>query len=243
MPPSIFISYSHADSSLVGPVVALLRASEALVFRDADSIRPGKRWREEVDTAISGASFVVVFWCCHAKASEEVGNEITTAIAQQKDILPLLIDETPLPNHLAEFQYIDFRTAFGKGHGLGMDQPRVAEARSNPGKIFWAAVSLIGLVVAALSMTRGLSVGHYERPPDVVGLSPTGLLLLALLVGLALWVLFPLRWARKRRAMEGRIPPEVPLPPQYPRYLHMMLAQTIEEELLRRTGARAPAIS
>src|SRR5436853_506362 len=108
MPPNIFVSYSHADNSLVGPVVALLRASQALVFQDADSIRPGKRWREEVDTAISAASVVVVFWCRHAKASQEVETEFRAAIAQGKDILPLLLDETPLPGDLADFHYIDF---------------------------------------------------------------------------------------------------------------------------------------
>src|SRR5436305_3267456 len=123
MPPSIFVSYSHEDSSLVGPVVALLRASEALVFRDADSIRPGKRWREEIGTAISAATTVVVFWCRHARASAEVGNEIRAAITQKKDILPLLMDETPLPQDLAEFQYIDFRKAFGDGHGFGQGRP------------------------------------------------------------------------------------------------------------------------
>jgi len=35
MRPPIFVSYSHTDAALVRPVVPLLRASEAAVFRDA----------------------------------------------------------------------------------------------------------------------------------------------------------------------------------------------------------------
>src|SRR5262245_27517854 len=116
MRPSIFISYSHLDSDLVGPVVALLRASKALVFRDVDRLEPGKKWREQLDKALSECTTLVLFWCSHRCASEEVKKEYTAAIARQKDLLPLLIDDTPLPPNLAQYQYIDFRATFSHEH-------------------------------------------------------------------------------------------------------------------------------
>ena len=121
MRPAIFVSYSRRDSALVTPVVALLRASEALVFRDADGLKPGKRWREQLSTAIEESKIVLVFWCHHAHDSEEVCKEYAAAISLKKDVLPVLIDETPLPPELAEYQCIDFREAFAHGH----DGPRL----------------------------------------------------------------------------------------------------------------------
>lgn len=113
----VFISYSHADASLVRPVVQLLRANRSLVFQDLDQITPGKKWREELERGLTEANLVVVFWCAHSGGSPEVAGEWQKAIALKKDVLPLLLDGTPLPGELGEYQWIDFRGAVGGNHG------------------------------------------------------------------------------------------------------------------------------
>ena len=100
---NVFVSYSHADASLVAPVVKLLRANKALVFQDTDSIQPGKKWRNEIAEALIKSDLVVLFWCNHSSRSTEVSREWKAAIQQQKDLLPLLLDPTPLPSELSEF--------------------------------------------------------------------------------------------------------------------------------------------
>jgi hypothetical protein len=226
MPPSIFISYSHEDSSLVGPIVALLRASEALVIQDADSIRPGKRWREEIGTAISGASVVVVFWCYHARASQEVENEITAAIAQRKDILPLLLDETPLPSDLAGFQYIDFRAAFGKGHGIAQDRDVLKPPRAWQA-IWWIAIALSPFTPLAATAWIPTSYPAVLFQQCLIALLVP--VLLVQVVGLVLYAVWLWRrWVRQRQVAHDRAPGG-----------YQVLAQTIEAELVRRTGASA----
>ena len=76
----VFVSYSRRDASLVDPVVRLLRAQDTLVFRDTDSQQPGKRWRDQIETAIAEARTVVVFWCEHAADSKDVTQEWLRAI-------------------------------------------------------------------------------------------------------------------------------------------------------------------
>jgi len=105
----IFVSYSHEDATLVSPVVSILRATRGLVFHDADSIQPGKRWRSEIADALGAAQLVVVFWCLHSCESSEVKQEYDAALHAAKDVLPVLLDSTPLPIPLREFQWIDFR--------------------------------------------------------------------------------------------------------------------------------------
>jgi len=172
MPSNIFISYSHTDNWLVTPIVALLRASQALVFRDADTIRPGKKWHEEIHKAIKDASVVVIFWCHHSSLSEEVEKEFRTAITLNKDILPLLLDMTPLPPELAEFQYIDFREFFFDGHSVtepmknniehaSMAQPYFKQAvplekKSNTSKYVLILLTVIFFSVLFFSFGMGL---------------------------------------------------------------------------------------
>lgn len=107
----IFISYSHHDRALVTPVVGLLRVSKARVFHDLDSIEPGRKWKEEIENALERAALVMIFWCTHSARSDEVRRELEFALELKKDILPVLLDRTPLIPALAEFQFIDFSGA------------------------------------------------------------------------------------------------------------------------------------
>src|SRR5262245_13851993 len=104
----IFVSYSHQDTALVNPVVRLLRATLArdLVSYDSDSIDPGRKWRETVDDAITQAHMCVVFWCLHSSRSSEVSREYLAAMKSGKSVLPVLLDATPMPAALTEYQWI-----------------------------------------------------------------------------------------------------------------------------------------
>jgi hypothetical protein len=113
---TVFISYSHADAFLVAPVVALLRVNNSFVFQDITGIKPGKKWRREIDDALNKADLVVVFWCDHANKSDLVKIEWSSAVHQEKDLLPLLLDSTPLPPELAQYQWIDFQKVIGANH-------------------------------------------------------------------------------------------------------------------------------
>lgn len=114
---NIFVSYSPADNELVSAIVSLLCASNGeLVYCDADSIRTSSRWREELATAVAEANVVLVFWCHHSNTSYEVRKEFAVALEQGKDVLPLLLDATPLPSKLADRRCIDFRSRVGPLH-------------------------------------------------------------------------------------------------------------------------------
>jgi hypothetical protein len=114
---NIFFSYSPADCELVSAIVSLLSSSNsAFVYCDADSIRTSDRWREELGTAVSEANVVLLFWCHHSHTSYEVRKEFAVALEQGKDVLPLLLDGTPLPSRLAARRCIDFRDRVGVIH-------------------------------------------------------------------------------------------------------------------------------
>lgn len=105
----VFISYSHDDKDLVTRVVPLVRALRSdLVFQDVDMI-PGKPWERQLQGALDEAKMIIVFWCEHSSRSDYVRKEYEKAINQEKDVLPLLLDDSPLSDPLKAYQWVDFR--------------------------------------------------------------------------------------------------------------------------------------
>jgi hypothetical protein len=164
----IFVSYSHHDAVLVTPVVRLLRATRDLVFLDADSIRPGTRWRAGIADALREASLVVVFWCRHSHESAEVKTEYRTAVRARKDVLPVLLDSTELPPDLTEFQWIDFRELARERHEEAPAHPAAASparaARPRRTVALLAIAAMLALVTVTSFLTLR-STGPAPAPP------------------------------------------------------------------------------
>jgi len=77
----VFVSYSRHDEALVKPLAALLgAAARDAVFLDVNSIKPGDRWKQEIDSALQDAAVFILCWCCQSQASDFVGYEIRMAI-------------------------------------------------------------------------------------------------------------------------------------------------------------------
>src|SRR5262245_29094053 len=93
-------------------------AAGGLVFQDEDNLLAGKPWRPQIEQAIEAAHLVAVFWCKHSGDSQEVRKEFESAIAQHKDVMPVLFDSTLLPDSLGAFQGIDFREVVGRAHDV-----------------------------------------------------------------------------------------------------------------------------
>jgi TIR domain len=180
---NVFVSYSRADLALVSPVVKLLRLNKSFVFQDIENIQPGKRWQGEIAKALTESNLVVVFWCTHSSRSNAVSQEWQAAIEQKKDLLPLLLDPTPLPPQLAEFQWIDFRGTVGASHS-SMDRggqlvvAAQSEVAASMQKSRRPARRLLVTAAAAIFVTAAVFLAVYFSlqpwaPPDIITTPPT----------------------------------------------------------------------
>jgi hypothetical protein len=266
---NVFVSYSRADASLVAPVVKLLRVNKSLVFQDVDGIEPGKRWRGEIARGLSESHLVVVFWCDHASRSDEVSKEWKAAIEQQKDLLPLLLDATPLPPGLKEFQWIDFRGLVGTTHGsisspsdatvvlepgkaaapvMASPLPEAAPVKSSP----WFALGGIAAVVVIAAVGLGLFVVTGPKAPPLTSAPdssqspppPPGILDgfdFALGIPLLLGVVIAVTCLVwwSRRRSKREQPIESAAP--HRGEIERRIATELEAEILRRTASRRAA--
>lgn len=92
------------------PLVLLLRTGRENIFCDQDSIPPGKRWREEIEAAISRSERMIIFWSANSSESQEVSFELELAFSAGKEIVPVLLDDAPLHDGLKPYQWIDARS-------------------------------------------------------------------------------------------------------------------------------------
>lgn len=99
----VFVSYSRKDSSQVEKAVELLEAGGADIFRDIDDIQFGDRWEDVIRAKLAEAERVLVFWSQHAQVSEWVQREWSIALSMHKRVVPILLDQTPLPTELGQF--------------------------------------------------------------------------------------------------------------------------------------------
>ena len=116
----VFISYSRNDVAFITPIVRLLRTAIAgvssasgnqwkLVFQDIDNIDPGGEWEKKIDEAIARAERMFVFWCTHSATSNQVRREYELGFQLAKVVVPVLLDDTPLPADLSRINGVDLR--------------------------------------------------------------------------------------------------------------------------------------
>lgn len=149
---SSFVSYSRLDRDLVIPLVAILRLGDPTAFRDEDSVRPGSQWQEAIDHALVDSSQLVVMWTLAASESKYVEAECAAAIRMRKDIVPLLLDDTPLPEVLAAYQWVDFRPFIRSAIERRLSMSAEALAATTLGLLPGSTYVLSSKVVAGLYM-------------------------------------------------------------------------------------------
>lgn len=116
--PRVFVSYSREDSGFVGKLVKSLRNARIAVFYDKD-LQPGEHFLTRLEEEIRTADYFVPVLSPHYVASSMAMRESYGAILEEDDrrkggsdagmVVPILVDETPIPLFLRTIQYRDFR--------------------------------------------------------------------------------------------------------------------------------------
>jgi hypothetical protein len=109
---SAFASYSTDDREKVTEAVNLLRTAGINLFIDYITLRGGDDWQDSILNAIRQSNRFYVFWSNSAASSKWVDWEWHEAISSNLNsgkpefIIPVLLDNTPLPNELKKYQYV-----------------------------------------------------------------------------------------------------------------------------------------
>ena len=119
--PYIFISYARKDKDRVFPLLDALRDLGYRIWRDEGGIPWGVKWMATIEDHLTRAAVCLVFWSEASAASEHCEAEAGAMVSEQKPIVTVFLDDTPLTPglrmYLQQFQTVkladfDSDTAF-----------------------------------------------------------------------------------------------------------------------------------
>ena len=97
---AIFVSYAHKDRIYANGFVWLAKHSLSPVWIDRSGLKAGRPFPQSLMTAIESTSRFVLLWSSRAAASSWVEREWRYAVASDRLIAPVALDNTPLPLEL-----------------------------------------------------------------------------------------------------------------------------------------------
>lgn len=102
---SVFISYTNGTKPRAQELTRALESEGIESWVDFKDLRPGQRWKEELDRAIMAARFVVILVGADNRATAWQEAEWSTALARSwedsdKRLLPVVFGETETPPFL-----------------------------------------------------------------------------------------------------------------------------------------------
>src|SRR5439155_330367 len=107
---SAFVSHSTSDDSFVAEMESFLRAAGFdEVFNDVSTIRPDERFWTAIEKGIADADTLVVVITTASTTSEWVKREVEFARDLSKKVIPIWVEDCPLPSTFADHDVIDFR--------------------------------------------------------------------------------------------------------------------------------------
>lgn len=93
--PYIFVCYAHADANVVYPELRWLQDEGIRIWYD-EGISAGRVWRAEIGAAVEGAERVLFYISPESLKSDHCNREISVALDEEKVILPVYLEDTPL---------------------------------------------------------------------------------------------------------------------------------------------------
>ena len=117
---SIFISYSHADSSFADRLAQDLRESDVPAIYDKWLLRVGDSIIEKISSTVSAADKIVAILSPTSVKSQWVKKELAIAMTREINkrrvtVLPALLKDCNVPPILSDKFYADFRHSYYKG--------------------------------------------------------------------------------------------------------------------------------
>lgn len=156
-----FFSYSRKDSEFVKRLATDLKKTGASVWLDQLDIAPGSPWDDSIQNALNGSQGLIVILSDDAVKSTNVMDEVSYAMSQGKKVVPLMIEDCPIPFRLARLQYIDFKgdydtaladllnTLKKQGASLSQLQAPITPLKPEPKKAFSKPAIILGIILVA----------------------------------------------------------------------------------------------
>ncbi|MEO1289717.1 MAG: toll/interleukin-1 receptor domain-containing protein, partial [Chloroflexota bacterium] len=104
----VFISYSRRDEKIARQLAGIFFEIKIPFFLDVLHIHPGEHWDRALHEALCEATHLILIHTSNSFNSNNVWDEWSFFLQENKPVIPLMFDDSKLPFRLVRFQYIDF---------------------------------------------------------------------------------------------------------------------------------------
>ena len=115
MSSKVFISYSRKDSDFALKLGKDLKEKGVNVWLDQLDIKTGQIWDDEVEKALNSRNQFLIILSPESVSSKNVMDELSYAFEENKQIIPVLINDCKRPFRLRRYQFSDFTKDYEKG--------------------------------------------------------------------------------------------------------------------------------
>ncbi|MFD2114026.1 toll/interleukin-1 receptor domain-containing protein [Thiorhodococcus fuscus] len=115
-PRKVFILYSEEDLDFVSKLYKALKVTPYRILWDRKEIKVGDNIMETLERILNESDDVIFVVSKHSAESDESKMSLEKARNQNKRILPVLIDDSELPEEIQEIMFADFRESFDDGY-------------------------------------------------------------------------------------------------------------------------------
>lgn len=122
----VFVSYSRLDSEVADKISAALKQAGHQIWKWDETLRPGDNIAKKTSEGIEGADAFLLIVSSNSLASESVMHEFSAlALSEiskrELKIIPVLIDQTPVPSYLSSYFHLDISQDFDQGIAVLLD--------------------------------------------------------------------------------------------------------------------------
>jgi hypothetical protein len=128
----LFFSYARADSEFALRLAKDLRSAGASIWLDQLDLSPGVPWDDAIQEALRACPALLVVLSPTSVASRNVMDEVSFALQNDKEVVPIMYHKCDIPFRLGRLNYIDFSSDYNAGfeqlrRALALDSPHVSE--------------------------------------------------------------------------------------------------------------------
>lgn len=109
----MFFSYSRADAKFALKLATDLKNAGVNLWIDQLNIPPGVRWDAEIEKSLEASNSLLVILSDSSVRSDNVLDEVSHALENNKQVFPIIIDNCKIPFRLKRLQHIDFTADYG----------------------------------------------------------------------------------------------------------------------------------
>lgn len=110
-----FFSYSRTDSDFTVRLARDLRAAGQKIWLDQLDIAAGERWDDSIQRALTSSKRLLVILSPASVGSQNVMDEVSFALEEGRQVIPVLYQQCEVPFRLRRLQHIDFTRGYDDG--------------------------------------------------------------------------------------------------------------------------------